>query len=98
MKLRSILFSIALGAFAVGCGGNDGEKFGSLADELCKCETEECGEAVREKWEALEDEMKKKYKDSEPDKSVLEAYEKAQDKGRECGVALKEKLQGGDEG
>lgn len=91
MKLRNILFCIALGTFGAACGGNDGDKFGSLADEACACETKECAEAVAKKWKALEEEMEKKYKDSKPDKSVLEAYEKAEDKARDCARNIEKK-------
>lgn len=101
MKLRSILFSVALGAFAAGCGGSDGEKFGSLADEVCKCETMECANGVRDKWKKLEEELEKKYEGEgkkEPPKDLLEAYEKAEDKAEACVTKLREKTEGAEGG
>jgi uncharacterized protein YjbJ (UPF0337 family) len=102
MKLRSILFSIALGAFAAGCGGNDGEKFASLADEVCACEDLDCVDKVQEKWKKLDGEMRDKYKgkDEKPDESVVKAYEKAKDKARTCAEKIESAGDegGGDEG
>jgi len=91
MKIRTTLLSLSF-VFSVGaCGGNDGDKFGAIADEVCACKDMKCVDQAEEKWDKLEKEMRDKYKDKKPDESVVKAYKAAEEKAEKCADALKGK-------
>jgi hypothetical protein len=75
------------------CGGDDADKFAALADEVCECKDKACADKVEQKWEALEDEMKKKYEGKKMDEKEMEAmgkkYKAAEDKAEACVEKLK---------
>jgi hypothetical protein len=85
--LLALGFTLSLGA----CGGDDGDKFGDIADEVCACKDEACLEKANDKWDKLEREMRDKYKDKEPSESVKKKYQAAEDKAEKCAEALEKK-------
>jgi hypothetical protein len=99
MTLRALFLSLPLSlSFALaGCGGDsmeaDAERFVKLADEVCACKDAACAENVKKKWDALEDELDKKYEgkkdvDEAAMKKAMAKAEAAESRAKECGKKL----------
>ena len=91
--MKKILTTLALTVvFALGaCGGGasagDMEK---LKDKACQCTTVECFEGVKKEWDAMDKDLKKKYKKkSDAPESLVKAYRESRKAMFECGSKLR---------
>lgn len=94
MKIIPVLFSITLGALAIGCGGDvTGEAMGKLKtfrDKACKCTDVACAEAAEKEFDDWGEKNIERIKKAKPSESFEKEFRKIQREARDCQEKLEE--------